>query len=143
MARTDADAVKLVLLDDYGPKEDGTEPSLTPFITAASLIIDRVATCSTAKGDPHSVAELLVLETWLAAHLYGQADQPYSSRSTSGASGQFQGQTGMSLDSTKYGQTAAGMDHSGCLRAHFEKRTARMDWLGVGQDEQLNYDEWN
>lgn len=143
MPRTDADAVKLVLLDDYGPKEDGTEPSLTPFINAANLVITRVAACSTAKGDPHTSDELAVLETWLAAHFYGQSDQPYSSRSTSGASGNFQGQTAMALDSTKYGQTAAGMDHSGCLRAHFEKRTAHMDWLGVGHDEQLEYEEWN
>lgn len=139
MARTSAAAVKLLLMDDYGPREDGSLPDLAPFIDTASLLVDRVATCATAKGKTLSTTELELVERWLAAHCYAMADQPYSSRSTQGASGSFQGQTGMALDGTKYGQTAQMVDVSGCLAALGKRQAASMAWLGKVPSEQIDY----
>lgn len=131
--RTDSTSVQGVLMDDYGSGKD-----LTGFILTASRIIDRVATCASNKGKTLDSEELELLERWLAAHLYCQSDQPYSSKSTSRASGSFQGQTGMMLDSTKYGQTAKLLDSSGCLTTLEKRQVVSLDWLGKTTSEQID-----
>lgn len=139
MARTNANAVKLLLGADYDCG-DAQRPArnLQPYIDTANAIVSRVATCATLKSTPLSSGELELLERWLAAHYYQQSDQGYSARTTADASGTFHGQTGMGFESTKYGQSALGLDFSGCLMSIGKKRAAAI-WLGKTQSEQIDY----
>lgn len=131
--RTTSSAVEGILLRNY----DG-ESSLTPAMQTATILIDRVITCATRKGVTISDEEAEILERYLAAHYYGHGDQFYSSKSTSGASGSFQGQTGMGLEASQYGQTALALDPSGCLRAINKGATVGMVWLGKPKSSQLS-----
>lgn len=135
MTRTNSTDVQAILGDNY----DGAK-ALSTFIRTANILTDRVSTCATSRGITMTSEELQEIECYLAAHFYGHHDQMYQSRSTGKASGSFQGQTGMALDATKYGQTAKMLDHSGCL-ATLEKgkATARMDWLGKPPSDQVDY----
>lgn len=143
MARTTSTVVKDILLDDYGPLRDGTEPSLTPFIDAASVVVDRVATSAAAKGKTLTETELANIESWLAAHFYVMSDQV----SAEGKSGErwykYQGQTGMMLDASKYGQTAKLLDYSGSLAALQGRKVAALNWLGKTTGEKLEFEERN
>lgn len=148
MARTTAGAVQSILGDHYGPKEDGSLPSLTPFIDTATVMVSRVATCATEKGIALSSAELELIERWLAAHFYEHSDQMTSRDETGEALAVFQGKTGMYLESTKYGQTALLIDYSGCLAGiqpatddSTGRRVLTVDWLGRPPSEQTEYSE--
>lgn len=143
MARTNTSKVKEILGDNYGPKLDGNLPNLQPFIDAASLVVSRVAICAAAKGMTLSGAELEMIERWLSAHGYALMDQTRASDSTDGASASFHGQTGMGLESTRYGQYAMTLDYSGCLSAIAKRRFGGMTWLGKTKTEQLSFDERN
>jgi len=139
MARTDSDEV-IALLTPGKDYDTVSTPSLTPFINAATAMVDRVATCATTRGITLTDAELTIVEAWLAAHLYCMSDQTYASKSTGGASGSFHGQTGMNIDATKYGQTAQDLDHSGCLSMIMKRSRARIKWLGKPQSEKIDYE---
>jgi len=130
--RTTNEAVKGIL----GSNWNGTS-SLTPFVASASALVDRVADCAVKKGYPLSAVELDQIETWLAAHLYCQMDLLYQSKNTNRASATFQGQTGLSLDSTRYGQTAMNLDFSGCLSAIGKRQFASLAWLGKPPSQQV------
>ena len=140
MPRTTNDDVIEVLGRDY---DTVNTPSLEPYIRAAGLIVDRVYTCSVRKDKTLTTDELFELETWLAAHLYVQSDQNLSSKSTLGASGQFQGRTEKRLEASKYGQSCIGIDYSGCLLNQFERNVGGLDWLGLPDSDQLDYWERN
>lgn len=127
MARTRDDEVEqLIEVDDA--------INLSSFIDTASALVDRVDAYSPGLM---STKTLTLLEAWLAAHFYALRDQQYSSRSTQGASGSFQGQTGMGLTSTFYGQTAMRLDASGLLAKMDKeaieggKRKIKVGWLGT------------
>jgi hypothetical protein len=138
MARTTPAAVEEVLIDDY---DSINTPSLEGFIETASAIVDRVVECATRKGTTLSTAEKELIERWLSAHLYGMSDQPYKARSTLRASGQFQGETGMYLEATKYGQMAVVLDPSGCLNNLGKKNKVRAFWIGKRPSEQTDYED--
>ena len=139
MARTDADMVKAVMLP--GKDYDTTAaPSLTRFINMATALTDRVNTCATGRGLTLTTAELLEIETLLAAHFYQASDQGYTSKGTKGASASFHGQTGMRLEGTKYGQAALTLDISGCLGS-LGKARARGKWLGRAPSDQTAYED--
>lgn len=135
MARTNQNAVIAVLQADY---DSANAPSLTPYIQTANVIVSRVNAYAVRKEITISSEELELIERWLAAHYYQQSDRGYSSRSTADASGAFQGQTGMRLESTMYGQTALTLDPSGCL-ADLGKRQPKAIWLGKTPSEQIDY----
>lgn len=137
MARTNSAAVIDILGRDY---DSSNSPSLTGYIDSASLMIDNVVACATRKGKTQSTAELELLERWVAACLYGMSDKPFSSKSTSGASGAFAGQTGQGLDANLYGQTAQNLDSSGCLRNIQKQQVAGGSWLGKPPSEQIDYE---
>lgn len=126
-SRTNSALVEGVLLADY---DFAQNPDLTPFITAASAIIDQAVVCAARKRIALDPNTLLEMETWLAAHLYGCSDQPYSSRHTLRASGQFQGETKQGLEGTKYGQMAMRLDPSGCLTNIDKSGRMRVFWGG-------------
>lgn len=138
--RTTAAKVKSILLDDFDSVD---EPSLTAFIETACVMVNRVETCAITRGKSLTVAELELVERWLAAHCYAMSDQPLSSKSTEGASGNFQGQTGMYLEATKYGQMAMKIDWSGCLEAIAkpERKVAGGVWLGRPPSAQTPYNQ--
>ena len=129
MSRTTSGNVQGILSSHY----DGTAV-LTPFIDTANSLVSRVATADTLVT--LSAVDLELIERWLAAHFYAHADQLMTSKSTGGASGSFQGQTGMVLESTQYGQTAMLLDSTGYLsRLSNETKTgtkqkAQLFWLG-------------
>lgn len=134
MARTNAGLVEGVLRRNY----DGKAP-LDVFIRGATLIVDRVAACAAAKGQALTAEELKEIETWLSAHAYQLVDKGFSSKNTGGASASYQGQTGMSLDATFYGQYAKMLDASGCLDALDKNKIATGFWLGKPPSEQTDY----
>lgn len=127
--RTSEDLVKGVLLTDWGDEND-----LTPFIAAASALVDRVKACSVLKNytlsDSATGSECELIERWLAAHLYVQSDQNEASKTAGKGSAQFQGQTGMALDASKYGQMAKLIDASGCLTNLEKRQLPSFGWLG-------------
>ncbi len=125
--RTTSDLVIKALDADYNGTTD-----VNQHIAEASLLINRVVTCASRKGSPLSSDEAEMLERLVAAHNYACVDQPYSSRSTSSASGQFQGQTNaQNLGGTKYGQRALLLDYSGCLQVLSKRQVASAAWLGT------------
>ena len=141
MARTNSDNVKGLLMDDYGARLDGSSPSLTPFIDSATVVIDRVDACATAKGWALTAAELELLERWLAAHMYCMSDQQLMSKNTLAAGATFRAQGGLNLNGSTYGQTAVALDPSGCLAAIGLRKTAGMEWLGKPPSEQTAYED--
>lgn len=149
MARTSSSAVQAILRpgSQGGDYDDLNSPSLTPFIEAASSIVDDVVACVARKGlTAFSSAKLELIERWVAAHSYVMSDQTYASRSTAGASASFHGQTGMYLEATKYGQMAMSLDSSGCLAAvtsGSQRKTASLRWGGKRPSEQTDYADRN
>ena len=138
MARTDATAVRAVI-------EVSSSLDLTAFITAASLVVDRIDACATSRGITLGTTLLTEIETWLAAHLVSFRDQQYSEKQTDGASAKFQGQTGTGLDGSMWGQFAKQLDYSGCL-AEIDKESKEggkpsvgFTWLGKPPSEQTDY----
>lgn len=117
---------------------------LDRFIQAASRLVDYVEDCDT--NNLLSADHLRDIEIQLAAHFAAHRDQRYAAKKTADASATFQGQTGMGLDSTQYGQTAKILDVTGCLAdldrdSKRGKTTVGLQWLGTPPSSQLDYDE--
>lgn len=140
-ARTTSELVKKELLDNFGKKLDGEFPDLVPFIKQANNLTTRMASLAiSAKGYTHTSDELLDIETVLSAWAYCMSDRTYSSRSTGGASGSFDGQTGKGLDANFFGQKAKMLDASGVLKAIDEGKVAGgVTWLGKHPRDQIPY----
>lgn len=136
--RTTASLVQAVLGDDYGPRLDGSLPDLTPFITAANTITNRVVACASAKGlalsDGGQDTEAEQVERWLAAYFYTKQDPIYSSKSTSGASGSFVRDAD---EANPYRGAAINIDYSGCLAAILKRQFAFFSWLGKPPSAQI------
>ena len=139
--RTTSAAVQGVLRlgSQGGDYDDANNPSLTPYIDSATVIVDRVATCAIARSKTLTTAEKELIERWLAAHLYMMSDQQYASKNTAGAGGGFRAQGGRNLDGSTYGQTAKTLDYSGCLEAIDKRKTAGIAWLGRAPSAQTDY----
>ena len=119
MPRVTPQEVQNVLLDNY---DSSSGVALAPFINIANVLTNQVAANDTTSI--LSTSDLKQIELQLAAHFYQAGpDAGYQSRTTSGASGQFRGQTAMVLSSTLYGQTAMLLDASGYL----EKRSKEVE----------------
>lgn len=136
--RTNSAAVVDILGEDY---DSVNSPSLAGRIETAASMVDDVVACAIEKEQPISSTKAELIERWLAAHFYAVSDKPYTSRSTSGASGSFAGQTAMALDFTSYGQTAQQIDTSGCLAAFGKRQTASAFWMGRPPSAQTDYDQ--
>lgn len=121
--RTNDEAVRAVLDTDAAI-------NVAPFIKTANSLTNYVARRDAA-GLLDAEA-LRQIETYLAAHFYALKDPQFRSKSTGGASGQFQGQSGMGLDATDWGQQAKLLDYTGTLNSLATGR-ARVGaaWLGT------------
>jgi len=96
----------------------------TPFITTANLIVtDKL------DSEGFTAAHLKEIEKYLAAHMASLMDQRIAQEKTAEAAVTYQGQTGLGLDGTKYGQTIKMLDTTGIL-ASMGKRQALLDTLG-------------
>lgn len=140
--RTSTTLVQAVLGDNYGAKVDGTLPDLTIFISMAGPLIDRVVTMALSKLTPITLTttEQEILERLMAAHFYCLSDPVYTSRSTQGASGNFQtGTPDEGFGATEYGRQAMAFDYSGCLKQLSLKRRAAAAWLGKPPSQQIPY----
>jgi len=99
------------------PEDADLTVNLTPFITAASQMVDRVEAKAAEEGSGVSVSddELKEIERWLTVHLFCIRDRLVSERKIGDAMDRYQGKTGMGLDATTYGQQAKMMDPTGEL----------------------------
>ncbi len=138
--RTDDDMVKAVLAPG-GDYDLVLNPALTRFIKISNIIVNKVVTCASAKGVTISDEELLELETWLAAHYYKMSDQQLQSKSTNGASGSYRGSGTQGLATTTYGQSALDMETTGCLKQLTSGQRASATWLGVTENEALDWED--
>lgn len=131
----------IALMTPGGDYDTVNLPSLTGFIATANAVVNRVATCATAKGMALSTEELELIERWLSAHYYVMSDQNYTSKTTDGASASFQGKTDMGVKASKYGQTALDLDYSGCLAAITTRAFASFSWLGKNPRDQIDVED--
>lgn len=81
-----------------------------PYITAANLLVTRHCV-----DDDLTTDELFEIERWLAAHLLATQDQIEASTGMGASRVTFQGQTGLGLDGTRYGQQVKLLDSTGKL----------------------------
>lgn len=136
MPRTDSSSVQGILLENY----DGSS-SLSPFIAAAGALTDKVS--SNDSDGILDATDLELIERWLSAHFYAAGpDMLPQSKGTGRANASFQGQTGMFLKSTYYGQMAMLLDTTGYLGvlqqdAERGRGVASASWLGT----RYKYDE--
>jgi hypothetical protein len=133
MARTTTALVEKLLSDNYD-----TFTNLQQFVDAAYLVINRVATCASAKGKALNADELEMIERWYAAHLYTKNDPTYSSRSTGGSSGAFVRDPKVP---EPYLKGALDLDFSGCLAAIVNRSTTAAFWLGRPPSAQTPYED--
>jgi len=98
-----------------------TADDVTPFITAANSIINRLVVPDTSLSDD----DLKMLETWLAAHFIQVSEPPVSSESVSGPGGggvnrSYRFSVSQKFSATVYGQQAMVMDDTGNLQPEDE-----------------------
>lgn len=136
--RTTPGKVEEILLGDY----DGTS-ALTAQILGASKIVDRMVTCAAEDDVSFDAEELELIERYVAAYRYTLSDPLYTSRSTSKASGSFQGeQDAAGKPINRYLKAALDLDPSGCLRELLMPGPrAGGYWLGKAPSEQTDYDQ--
>lgn len=107
--------------------------SVSAHIASASVLVDRIS--DKAEAGVMSTGALRQVEIYLSAHFAALRDPQYQIKSTGKASATFQGQTGLGLDLTWWGQQAKLFDFSGLLaRIDTDAKTPRSEigilWLG-------------
>lgn len=134
--RTTTAAVQLILGSHYGPGADGENPSLQPYVDAATDLVDRAVACAAEDDVTISSTSAELMERWLAAWYYTIMDPLYQSRSTLGASGSWL------HDKDKYLAAAKTFDPSGCLASLIDpSKQAGGFWAGKTTQEQLSYED--
>jgi hypothetical protein len=134
MARATEALVAEVVEYEDGTISESPAISLTPFIRQAHVMVDWLQ----SKDTDNELSEdmLTEIEVQLAAHFYSvQRDPQLQGKSTDGASGNYTGATGYSLQATHYGQTAMLMDITGMLtkrnkEAQEGKAVSKTTWIG-------------
>ncbi len=112
--------------------------TLTPFITAANAIVTE---CCTDLTVDYTAAQLVIIETWLAAHIYTIRDMRAETEKAGPVSEKFQSKVDLGFDTSHYGQMAMRLDWKGGLAALNEqikkgtKKTPLMTWLGKEEDD--------
>ncbi len=146
MPRTTSANVIGILGNNY---DAANQPDLAPFIQTANVLTSRVVAMAAGNtsfspgvGVVMGADELERIEAYLAAHFYARSDPLYRSRTTAGASGQFQ-TTGQDqgLASTDYGRDAMDLDYSGSLKKLNKLSRASGFWLGKPPSQQIPYDQ--
>ena len=100
--------------------------SLTPFISAASSLVDRIRDKSadmdppvlqdgTESGDKTRDEKLEEIETYLAAHFYTLRDPRATQEVAGPVQATYQSKVDLRLFTSHYGQMACALDESGLL----------------------------
>lgn len=127
--RTNSDLVKGVLLVDY---DQSAKPSLVPFMTAASAIIDDLVARASSAGTTITAERAKLVETWLSAHQYCVSDRRRTKqRFFDGTQGEY--------ESTSYLETAKQLDPSGLLDKILRRNKGVLLHLGKPPSEQIPY----
>lgn len=105
MPRTDSNKVETILETDLSSN------TITSWIDIATELIDDIENADSSIPD----SRLEKLERLVAAHLASTQDQRIASGERESASVEFQGQTGIGLEGSKYGQQALLLDPTGLL----------------------------
>lgn len=134
MARTNATDVKALLGANYNTI---SAPSVTPYITAANLLVTKANTCAIAKGVTLDATTLEQMELWLAAGYYTRSDPMYKRKKSNKSEGETFG--GMYNQTSHYFKTAFELDDSGCLRQLVAGRRGGIEWLGKAPSDQTDY----
>jgi hypothetical protein len=92
--------------------EVDSDITLTPFISTANTLVTQ---CCTELSTDYTAAQLLDIETWLAAHIYTIRDGRIESEKIGPAFQKLQSKVGLGLDSSHYGQMAKRLDYQGGL----------------------------
>lgn len=103
MSRTTSSAVGMII-------EVDANVSLTPFIEAASALVDDVCLKS-----GYTDNRLELIERWLAAHFYTARDPRAESEKVSVIAVKYQSKVDLGLNSSHYGQMAMRLDTKGNL----------------------------
>lgn len=126
-ARTTAEAIGLIIDVDSGI-------SLAPFIETANSIVTKHCV-----DGAFTVAELELIERWLAAHFYAIRAPRTTQERVSSVGESYQSKVDLGFDVTHYGQMALRLDWSGALSNLNEqakkggKVRASVTWLGTEQ----------
>ena len=132
MARTSANLIKKIIT----PAVD-TETFAGPIAVANAMVNNYIVNNSKCASVDDTTLELI--ERYLAAHYYALDNPSIVSESADGTSETYErGQTGMGLDSTRFGQTALELDTCGGLLAAKKRRRAAIHWLGTKESEQTD-----
>lgn len=105
MARTTADLVEGII-------EVDSSIILTPFIAAANALVTQ---CCTNLTIDYEAAQLVLIETWLAAHIYTVRDMRVEREKAGPVSAKFQSKVDLGFSTSHYGQTAMRLDFKGGL----------------------------
>jgi len=98
-----------------------TDITLTPFITAASQIVD---TKLLNKGLTDE--QLKEIERWLSAHLAANSDMRADRQEMGDSRVEYNRKYGLGLDSTMYGQQVKVLDTTGIM-SNLSKRRAQIN----------------
>ncbi len=85
--------------------------AVVPFIKPASILVDRIALADTSVADD----VLLEIETQLAAHFLTLFEPRVVKEEAGATKFEYEGETGMALESSKYGQMAMVLDPTDTL----------------------------
>lgn len=110
--RTDASTVKEIFETEL---TDST--GLNIWIGMASSLVDDINQAANDAGNTLSDSRLMDLETLLSAHFASAQDPRIAEGDRETGSVTYQGETGLNLSSTKYGQNAMLLDPTGTLAA--------------------------
>ena len=105
MARTTVQKVRSILDTSV---EDNT---VTSWMDIASTLVDDIEDADPSVSD----SRLAKVEKVLTAHMVSTQDQRQSSVSGASRSVEYQGETGLGINGTKYGQQAVALDPTNTL----------------------------
>jgi hypothetical protein len=115
MARTTPAEVKRIIDTDL------TDDDVNAYISGATEIVTSILGTDTTISDELKCN----IEMWLAAHLIASTrEQQIQSAGAGGAKVTYQGQTGIGLNATLYGQQVLVMDTTGKMAAALSKQKA-------------------
>jgi len=123
--------------------ENSENITLTPFIDAANMLVTQA--CA-GLADDYTSAELIKIETWLAAHVFTIRDMRAEAEKAGPVSEKKQSKVDLGFDTSHYGQMAMRLDYHGGL-ARLNEQTKKgqgvvpaIAWLGLEETE-LDDDE--
>ena len=110
---------------------------LTPFITVANIMTDKVYNAGIDAGESVASTPLFEIERWLAAHFAVANDMRSAKEGVGGGSARadisYMYKLGLNLQNTYYGQCAIALDPTGTLNS-ISNGAVRASFSFVGGD---------